>query len=291
MPRAAVQQEDGSSGEGGPQRSGMKSWTLHDIPWDRFDPEQVDSNLISVVKTASLVERNSADYAAYLCNVFHDDPQFREATLEWAREERQHGEALGRWAEMADPAFDFEDSFQKFAAGYKISLGTDGSIRGSRSGELIARCVIESGTSSYYSALRDGSNEPVLKAICHRIAGDEFRHYKLFYKYLQVYLPQEQLPMIRKLHVVFSRFSEIDDDELAFAYHCANHDGMSYNRSTASVAYAHRSSIYYRRDHVERAVGMMIKAAGLSPGGWISKSAAFMAWMHVRRQQIRSVSV
>ena len=45
----------------------------------------------------------------------------------------------------------------------------------------MARCVVESGTSSMYSALRDSTDEPVLKAICHRIAGDEFRHFRLFY--------------------------------------------------------------------------------------------------------------
>ena len=46
---------------------------------------------------------------------------------------------------------------------------------------MIARCVVESGTSSYYSAIRDATEEPVLQEIAGRIAADEYRHYKLFY--------------------------------------------------------------------------------------------------------------
>jgi hypothetical protein len=89
----------------------MEHWTLDDIPWGKFDAAKIDAELVPVVKTASLVEYNSGDYATYLCNVFPDDPQFQEAALKWASEERQHGEALGRWAQMVDPSFDFRASF------------------------------------------------------------------------------------------------------------------------------------------------------------------------------------
>jgi len=54
-------------------------------------------------------------------------------------------------------------------------------VRGSRSGELIARCVVETGTSSYYTAIADATDEPLLKTYAGHIASDELRHYKLFY--------------------------------------------------------------------------------------------------------------
>jgi hypothetical protein len=53
-----------------------KGWNLDDVPWDRFAPDKVDPDILSVVKAASLVEYNGDDYAAYLCSVFHDDPEF-----------------------------------------------------------------------------------------------------------------------------------------------------------------------------------------------------------------------
>ena len=51
-----------------------------------------------------MVERNGIDYAVYLGRVFLDDPDFRVASDNWAVEEVQHGDALGRWATLADPA-------------------------------------------------------------------------------------------------------------------------------------------------------------------------------------------
>ena len=72
-----------------------KHWTLDDIPWDRFDPDKVDPEILKVAKAASMVEYNGGDYATYLCNVFADDPAFQAAAKAWAAEEVQHGLALG----------------------------------------------------------------------------------------------------------------------------------------------------------------------------------------------------
>src|SRR5579883_933930 len=85
----------------------MASWTLDDIAWERFDATKLDPDLVAVVKAASLVEHNGADYAQYLCQVFDDDPAFQEAARQWGADEIRHGEALGRWAALAEPAFDF----------------------------------------------------------------------------------------------------------------------------------------------------------------------------------------
>lgn len=268
----------------------MRKWTLDDIPWDRFDGGKVDPDLVVVAKTASLVERNAADYATYLCSVFSDDAEFCEAARVWAEEETQHGVALGRWAKLADPTFDFDVALQRFVTGYRIPIDATTSVRGSRSGELIARCVVESGTSSFYSAVRDTTEEPVIKAICNRIAGDEFRHYKLFYRYLQRYLPQERLWRVQRLKVASGRFLEVDDDELSFAYYCANRpEGEPYDRAAANYAYTHIASRFYRRSHVERAASMMLKACGLSPEGWLGRAARSIAWLHVQRHQRRVV--
>ena len=94
-------------------------------------------------------------------------------------------------------------------------------MRGSRRAEMVARCVVESGTSSYYSAIRDATDEPVLKEIAGRIAADEYRHYKLFYDTLQKQ-DEPDMPFWRKLWVAVTRVRESDDDELAYAYYCAN---------------------------------------------------------------------
>jgi len=95
----------------------MTEWTLDDIPWSRIDPARVDPDLVAVVKAASLVERNAGDYVTYLCRVFAGDSAFQSAVRTWGTEEERHGLALGRWAEIVDPGFDHEASFQRFRAG------------------------------------------------------------------------------------------------------------------------------------------------------------------------------
>ncbi len=162
----------------------MGHWTLDDIPWRRFDPDKVDPDIVRIVKAASLVEQNGADYAHYLCNVFADDPGFQTVVRRWGAEETQHGQALGRWATLADPRFDHAAACARFSAGFRVPLEAKASVRGSRAGELVARCIVETGTSSYYTALGEAVAEPVLRDICHRIAADELRHYKLFYTHL-----------------------------------------------------------------------------------------------------------
>ena len=82
----------------------MAHWTLDDIDWSAFDATKVCPDLLEVAKAAALVERNGLDYAAYLRRVFAGDAIFCAAVDEWAREEVLHGEALARWARLADPA-------------------------------------------------------------------------------------------------------------------------------------------------------------------------------------------
>ncbi|MGH6927714.1 MAG: ferritin-like domain-containing protein [Dongiaceae bacterium] len=246
----------------------MKHWTLDDIPWDRFDGSHVDAEVVKVVKAAAMVEANGGDYAKYLCNVFHDDAEFQVVAIEWALEEVQHGMALARWAKLADPSFDFDAAFKRFTDGFKIQTWRTESLRGSRSGELVSRCIVETGTSSYYSALKDAVDEPVLKEICRNIAADEFRHYKLFYDYLRRYLEVEKIGPLGRFFAAVSRIRESEDDELAYAYYAANYPAdAAYEHKRFIRAYLRRAYGFYRPPHIERGIGMILKAIGLRPNG------------------------
>lgn len=256
----------------------MPVWTLDDIPWDDFQPDRVNPEVLKVIKTAALVERNGADYGTYLTNVFAGDADFCAAAETWAREEELHGVVLGRWAELADPHFNFDAAFQKFTKLYRIPVDADASVRGSRTAELCARCVVESGTSSFYSAIRDATDEPVLRAICKRIAADEFRHYKLFSDHLARYQTRAPLSTFERLKVVVTRFRETSDDELSSAYHAGNGGDGPYDRVAANTAYAQRAMAFYQRKHVKSAGHMMARAAGLKPTGWLAKGAVALLW-------------
>lgn len=268
----------------------MKHWRIEQMAWDRFDPSKVDPDVVPLVKAAAMVERNGDDYALYLKSVFHDDPDFQQAADNWAVEEVQHGEALGRWATLADPSWDFAAAFARYRESFKIDTAADASIRGSRTGELIARCMVETGTSSYYTALGEGSEEPVLKEICRQIAADEYRHFKLFYDHMKRYLARENLSFVQRLKVAAGRIGESEDDELAYAYHCGNEPvGTAYDHDRCIAAYMGTAMRYYRFRHVERGMGMIFKAVGLEPRGRMSDLAARGAWrlLQWRRERYR----
>jgi hypothetical protein len=262
----------------------MAHWTLDDIDWTAFRPDKVDPDLLRVAKAAALVEHNGADYAVYLNNVFAGDDTIRPTIDAWALEEVQHGAALARWAKLADPAWDFDAAFRRFTDGYKLPLDATASVRGSRAGELVARCIVETGTSSYYAALADAADEPVFRQVCRKIAADELRHYKLFYDHMRRYQLAENAGRWRRVATGIGRIAESEDDELAYAYYAANLWPDAYDRRTSARAYARRAYSVYRRPHVERGIGMALKAVGLRPQGVLHRALASVAtWAMAQR--------
>jgi hypothetical protein len=268
-----------------------QGWKLDDVSWGAFDAAAVDPVMLAAVKAAALVEYNAPDYVAYLKRVFRDSPPEILASIElWGAEEAQHGKALGRWAETADPTFRMDDAFARFRAGYTPPHfeGDGGSVRGSRRGEMIARCVVESGTSSYYSAIRDATDEPVLKEIAGRIAADEYRHYKLFYETLHKQ-DEPDMSFGRKLWLAVGRVRESDDDELSYAYYCANvradeEQQRPYSRKRYAALAADASMRIYRRKHIQKLVQMVAKAVGADPHGKLADWGGALLWRMMQRK-------
>lgn len=271
-------------------------WSLDDVDWSKFDRSRIDNGLLSAVKGAALVEFNAPDYVDYLRRVFKDSGPDMLATLDqWGKEEVQHGLALGRWAEMADPSYNFQDAFARFRKGYRPPHFEDESttsVRGSRRGEMIARCVVESGTSSFYSAMRDSADEPVLKEIAGRIAADEFRHYRLF---LENSEPSDEpaLPFWRKLWVAVTRVNESSDDELAYAYYCGNvlpaqEAAIPYDRVRFAAAYNAHIVTLYRPEHIKKLVQMVAKATGANPQSRVTSAASAVLWQVLKMRASRA---
>lgn len=254
-------------------------WTLDDIGWDGFDATAVDAGLLALVKAAALVEANADDYVAYLCGVFAGDEAFLAEVARWGVEEAQHGAALGRWAMLADPAWDFTAALAIFRSGYRIETQATASIRGSRAAELLARQVVETGTASFYTALRDASSEPVLRQIAGRIAADEFAHYRLFARTAAALPP---LPLRERLRVAATRFAEAGDDELGWAWFAANVQPVDpaarYVTRIHTRAYAAHAMRLYRRPHVDSGVAMTLRAVRLRHGGGLSRWLSGLLW-------------
>ena len=248
-----------------------RSWKFEDINWSLFDASRVNPQILSIIKTGSVVERNGFDYGTYLKNVFKGDMNFIEEVNGWELDEVKHGEVLAEWVRLADNSYNFDKAYSKFRDGYKIPVDSSDSVRGSRGAELLARCLVEIGTSSFYAAIRDATNEPLLKEICSKIAADELRHYKLFYTHFKHYQKIEKLSMLRRLQVVFGRLFETRDEELSYAYYAGNDEPGAFDHSKYLKAYTRKVYGFYQKPHIDYAMVMLCKAVGLPPQGFIKR--------------------
>lgn len=261
-------------------------WSTDDIPWTRFEPGKVDRDILPIVKAAAMVKSDRRRDASRLGTVFPDDPLLQRAARDWAEEEALHGEALGRWAALADPGFDYDAALERYRDRLRQRPDAHAQARISRTAALVARCMAEVGTGSHHTALADASDEPVLCAICRRIAQDEFRHYRIFYKGLKRHLDEERLRLPRRLGIALGGLMETEDEDLAYAYYAANAPAGPYEHATYAGAYFRRAHALYRPRHMERAMGMVFKAVGLDPHGPLSRTMVRSAsWMIARRQR------
>jgi hypothetical protein len=265
-----------------------QGWTPDEIPWEKFDASKAEPWMIKAIKSAALVEYNAPDYVSYLKRIF-PEPEYHGEIEQWGREETQHGRVLGRWAEMADPTFKLEDAVARFRRGYRpahFSSSDTTSVRGSRRGEMIARCVVESGTSSYYTAIKDATQEPVLKEIAGRIAADEFRHYKLFFETLHRQ-GEPDLPFWRKLLIALARITESDDDEICYSHYCAlvpadQVAAKPYVRGVYARSMFGLTVRIYRRRHIQKLTQMVAKAIGADPQSNVVRLAGSGIWRMLR---------
>jgi hypothetical protein len=160
-------------------------WRLEDLPLDRIDFARIRDreDMLFALAAASFVEYASDTYAGNLADFVRDEPDMaRWLSERWEPEEVQHGRALRAYVEAVWPAFDWEGAYARFFEEYKVLCGVEG-YAASRGLEMAARCIVETGTSTIYRALRDLADEPVLRQLCEHIRSDEVRHYKNFLQF------------------------------------------------------------------------------------------------------------
>lgn len=170
------------------------SWSLADIPWDRLDRATIagSDEFFYLLATASFMEATTDLYTRNLIDFFAGDPEVTD-WLEgrWLPEELQHGRALRRYVETAWPQFDWAAAYQGFVDEFRAYCRPE-ALEPRASQEMASRCVVETGTATYYTTLSRASPEPVLALLARRIADDEIRHYKHFYSFFRRYRDREK---------------------------------------------------------------------------------------------------
>ncbi len=193
----------------------MLPWRIEDLDLAAVPPARSESEetLALIIAAASLVESASHLYTANLTEYFAGDREITDWLVEhWEPEELQHGRALRAWVEQAWPGFDWEGTYAQFIGEYSALCRLD-ALEATPALEMVARCVVESGTSALYRSLMTLAHEPVLRALTGKIHSDEVRHYKYFYRFFRRYQRSEHLGRMQIARVLFERSREIKRDD------------------------------------------------------------------------------
>ena len=201
------------------------SWSVEDIPYHALVHDRVegDRRLFYILASASFIESASNIYTGNLVQFFHDDDEIVDwLKRHWEPEELQHGAALQRYVRTAWPDFDWGAAYRTFLGEYMPLCAVE-RLAATRALEMAARCVVETGTASFYRMLSDLTEEPVLKDLAARISADEVRHYKHFYRWFRRYRALERPSRLAVLRTLWSRSAEVESEDALCAYKALFH--------------------------------------------------------------------
>lgn len=250
-------------------------WTIQDIPYGSIDRQRVrtDTYLLYLIAGASFVEITSDLYAGNLAEYFACDSGLRQwLKARWEPEEKQHGQALRGYVETVWPELDWETAYQGFYAEYAPYCVLD-KLGPTRALELAARCVVETGTATFYDTLAKASPEPVLAQLAGHIRDDEKRHYNLFLYHYGRWAAREGTGRRAVLAALRARLGELDREDTYYAskhVFQALHPGQRFSRADYRRIKRHYARLVRRHYPYGIAARMLLRPLRL---GRISQSA------------------
>lgn len=243
-------------------------WRVENIDFSSIDVQRTAANedLMLLLCAASFVESGSDLYSHTLIDFFDGDDEFCAWLRDdWEAEELQHGRALKAYVCTVWPDFDWDASFADFFAEYSQTCSRE-ALERTRARELVARCVIETGTASLYRTIGLCTDEPVLTELAGRIHADEVHHYKVFYRNFKRYNQTERLGRYAVFRALLRRSLEIrnEDEEIAMRHVlAARYPGRALDPEFSARRIERVSQLVMRSLPVDMSVKMMIKPLDL----------------------------
>ncbi|MDR7927897.1 ferritin-like domain-containing protein [Acidithiobacillus thiooxidans] len=246
------------------------TWTLADIPYASIEKTKIvdQTDWFYLLAGASFVETLSDLYARNLVEYFQENAAATAwLSKEWEQEEVQHGLALKAYVLQIWPDFDWDHAYKGFVQAYMPYCQTD-LLGPSQALEMASRCVVETGTASFYTMIQSASPEPVLRLLAGRIRADEVHHYKYFYKFFQAYQQQEKNSRWRIGRELWKRVSEVDQEDSYLAIKNAfevKNPGQTFSGKDFA-AFRERMGDWVSRHYpFEMAIKMLLKPVSLPP--------------------------
>ena len=195
-------------------------WNLDDIRFETIDVNAVRSDefLFTTLASASFVEILAQTYSANLIEHFSGNTEITDwLAAHWHPEEAQHGMALKTYVQVVWPEFDWEGGHARFRADYATCCTVE-QLEPQLALELIARCVVETGTSTFYRAMYDYLREPVLRDLIERIKTDETAHYAFFRRHFVGLNKSERHTASEVIATIWRRLREVRGEDAYIAF-------------------------------------------------------------------------
>jgi hypothetical protein len=245
-------------------------WRVDNINFARIDASLVagDERLFFLLASASFIESGASLYTRNLIEHFRDDPAASDWLAgRWEPEELQHGRALQRYVQTVWPGFDWHDAYGRFLTDYG-ALCTPEVLQPIRVLEFARRCVVETGTATYYRMLYEAAPEPVLREVLDHIRRDEVQHFKYFYRFFRSHLAVEGISRRRVAATLVRRALESTQEDGYCAFRHAYQQRYPHRSDVKAAFRAFRNEVHRlaQRHYPHRmAAEMFLSPLGLSP--------------------------
>jgi len=245
-------------------------WSMDAIRYGDIarDAVEDDALLFQIVASASFIEITSDLYTENLVEYFRDDPELVDwLAHHWEPEELQHGAALKRYVEVVWPGFDWRRAYTGFFDEYSRCCLIE-NLAPTRALEMVARCVVETGTASFYRMLAEAAPEAVLRQIVSNIADDEVRHYKNFFYFFRRYRATEHPGRAAVLKTLWDRAQEVDAEDAYIAFKhvfCVNNPDAEFQPAEYEVFRNGVRRLSREYFPYGMAMKMFLKPLGLAP--------------------------
>jgi len=270
-------------------------WNCQDLPYAKVDRAAMAEQQLSfyAVATASFVEIASDLYAQNLIEFFDgDDAVCRWLAAVWEPEEIQHGIALRQYTAAAWPDFNWHRSFERYRKEYATYCNAQ-RLGPTRALEMARRCVVETGTFSYYTMLQRMAPCPVLAQLAGRIRADEAGHYRQFRHLFLRYSGRELPSRSATAKALILRAWEINGEDglIAFkhvwqemnpAREFRTNDYTNFTRALGVSALQH----YPLRTAVHMVTGLLGLPCKPRQGVDTAIASLFRALLHVKARQL-----
>ena len=195
-------------------------WRLEDIAFKTIDAASVrdDEFLFLTLASASFVEILAETYSDNLIAHFRADSEIAHWLQQtWQQEEVQHGRALKLYVQTVWPEFDWECAYDAFRTDYS-ALCTVEQLEPRLALELVARCVVETGTSTFYRAVQDYVSEPRLHQLMDSIRADEAGHYRQFRQFFSSYNAIDPQSAWAVIATIWRRMRDVRGQDVYIAF-------------------------------------------------------------------------